>query len=111
MIKKIPFVSTIGAFLILSVLAPAQTAPTPARLSAPALGVLEGMLDFCGKVNPQSADKYKEIRKNLTKDQAAGAVDKMRNSQEYKDSVDQVTKQLAALPTKEASATCQAKAK
>jgi len=104
MMKKISFVSGIGAFLFLSLLAPAQTATT--HLSAPALGTFEGMLSFCGKVNPQSADKYNELVKNLTKDQTADALAEMRNSQEYKDSLDQISAQLGELSNKDALETC-----
>jgi len=102
-------VSGAAAFLILSLLAPAQTAPAP--LNAHALGALEGMLDFCGKVNPQSSDKYEELGKQLTKDQTAKAVAETRNSQEYKDSRDQASKGLEALSTREALVTCKAREK
>lgn len=109
MVKKISLVSCVVALLFLSLLAPAQTAPAP--ISAPALGVLEGMLNFCGKVNPKSADKYNEMLKPLTKDQSADTLAELRNSQEYKDSLDQISKQLEALSTKDALATCKAQGK
>ena len=106
MAKKISIVSVAGTFLALSLLTPAQTAPKP--ISAPALGVFEGMLNFCGKVNPQSADKYKEMAKSLTKDQPAAALAEIRDSREYKDSAGQIGKKLGAMSTKEALATCNA---
>jgi hypothetical protein len=104
MMKKISFVSGIGAFLFLSLLLPAQTAP--AQLSGPTLGTLEGMLKFCGKVNPQAADKYQDMIKRLTKDQPEDKLAELRDSQEYKDSLDQIGKQLGELSTEDAIATC-----
>ena len=116
MLKKILFVAC--AFLILLLLVPGQTLAqkaqgktAPAPLNARALGRLEGMLNFCSKVNPESADKYKEMTKLLTKGQTAEAVAEMRNSQEYKDSVDEINKNLGALSNKDALATCKAQAK
>jgi hypothetical protein len=110
MAKTISFFGGAGAFLILSLLTPAQTAP-PAPLNARALGALEGTLNFCGKINPESADKYKEMGKLLTKGQTAEALAEKRGSQEYKDSLDQISKHLEGLSTKEALATCKAQAK
>jgi hypothetical protein len=116
MLKKILFVAS--AFVILLLLVPGQTlaqkAPgktAPAPLNARALGRLEGVLNFCSKVNPESADKYGDMSKELTKGQTAEVVAEMRNTQEYKDSVDEMTKNLSALSNKEALATCKAQAK
>ena len=102
--KRTSLLSGAGALLSFSLMAAAQSAQTP--LNATALGALEGTLDFCAKMNPQSAVKYKEMRKDLTKDQAPEAVAEMRESQEYKDSADEIRKQLGAMSPKEAIATC-----
>lgn len=109
MLKKKSFVFAAGAFLTLSIIMPAQTAPP--TLTSSTLGVLEGTLDFCSKVNPQAADQIKEIRMQLTKDKSEDSLARMRKSQEYKESHGRISKQLAALPAKDAQQACKAQTK
>ena len=103
MAKKIAIVGGFGAFLLLSMALAQETPPA----SAGALfGALEGTLNFCAKVDPQSADKYEELDRLFTNDQPEEAIAQVRNSKEYKESLDQTSKQLAALSPKEALALC-----
>ena len=108
--KKISFVGATGAFLLVSLLASAQTA-APATQDASVLAILEGTITFCSKVDPESADKYKDLAKLLTNGQSDEAIDQVRNTKEYKDSLDKISKQLEALSTKEASEACKAQGK
>jgi len=104
--KKIVIVGGLAGFLFLSVFASAQTEKAPATSAGSLLGALEGTLKFCGKVDPESASKYKDLEALLTNGQSEEAVAKIRDSKEYKDSLDQTSKQLGALSQKEAVATC-----
>jgi hypothetical protein len=108
MVKKISRVSGFGAFLIFSLLAPAQTGS--GHLDASALGALEGALNFCTKINPQSAAQYSEMDQILTNGQTDYQVAQMRKSWPYKETQKKVTKELETLPTNQALATCQADA-
>ena len=103
MVKKI--VGAFATFLLLSILAPAQTTTETAKTGS-VLGALEGTLRFCTKVDSQSADKYKQIGQLLTNGQPDEAIAKIRDSKEYKDALDQTTKQLEKLPAKQALAAC-----
>ena len=104
--KKIAIVGGLGAFLFVSILASAQKEKAPATSGGSILGALEGTMNFCGKVDPQSASKYEDLKKLLTNGQSNEAVAKIRESKEYKDSLDQTNKQLGALSPKEAVAAC-----
>ena len=106
MLKKISIVG--GSGLLLSVLVPAQTAPpTFGEL----LGTVEGTMNFCAKINPKSAAKYKEMSQIVTNGHSEELVAEIRESKEYKDTVDQVSKKLGALSAKEAAATCKVQGK
>ena len=103
MVKKT--VGGFATFLLLSILAPAQTTTEIAKAGSE-LGALEGTLRFCSKVDPQSVDKYKQIGQLLTNGQSDEVVTKVRDSKEYKDALEQTTKQLEKLPAKQALAAC-----
>jgi len=104
--KKISIVSGFGAFLLLAVLSPAQTATATPTSAGTVLGVLEGTLNFCIKVTPQSASKYKALGQLLINGQSAKAIALVRNSDAYEKSFAQITKQLGALSTTQALAAC-----
>jgi hypothetical protein len=124
MVKKIIFVGAVGASLFLAVLTPAQKEPPPQKEKqkeqreqkepkeapitqdgASFLGMLEGFINFCAKVNPQS-ETYKEVEKLLTNNATDEAFAQIRKSKEYKESFDQVSKKLEAMPAKEALEFC-----
>lgn len=106
MAVKTRFVQGFGAILALSLLTQAKTAPPP--LDNATLGILEGSLAFCGKADSESASKYKEAAKLLTKGQPESAVEEKRNSQEYQDALKQIKAQLEKLPPQEAVKQCKA---
>jgi hypothetical protein len=106
MLRKIAIVSGLG--VLLSILAPAQTAPpTFAEL----LGTLDGTVNFCTKVNPKSAAKYREMVQLVTNGHSDELIAEIREGKEYKGTVDQISKKLGALSPKEASATCKVQGK
>jgi hypothetical protein len=73
-----------------------------------AFGKVEGILDFCAKVNPQAASKYQEQKKALVKDVPEKEVAEARKTQEYKDAYDAVTSELGQLPKDKAVEACAA---
>jgi hypothetical protein len=106
MLKKISIALELG--VLLSILAPAQTAPpTFAEL----LGTLAGTANFCAKVNPKSAAKYKELGQLVTNGHSEELIAEIRESKEYKDVLDQISKKLGVLSPKEALATCKVQGK
>jgi hypothetical protein len=108
MLNKISIVGGLG--LVLSTLAAAQKAPAPPT-AASLLGTIDGTVNFCTKVNPKSAAKFKEMGQLITNGQSDEAIAQIRDSKEYKDTLDQTSKKLAALSTKEAAETCKVPAK
>ena len=105
MFKRTSFV--IGsAFLVLSILAPAAT--VPATPDAATLGVLEGVINFCGKVNPAAANTYHQIGTQLTSGLTANAVTQLRNSKDYQNAQSKISEVLSELSTKQAIAACTA---
>jgi hypothetical protein len=81
-----------------------------AKLSMPpqTLGFIEGTLDFCAKVDPNSADKYKAAGKAFVADATQEELDKARSSGEYKDSYDMTTGNLEKAPKEKAVKACTA---
>jgi hypothetical protein len=103
--QKISVVSALGAFLSLSMLSPAQTAAATTSAGT-MLGSLEGAFNFCSKVNPQAAPKYKLFDQLLTNGESAKAIAQVRNSDAYEDAYQQISRKLKALPAREALAVC-----
>lgn len=79
-----------------------------AKLPLPndSLGKMEGTLDFCAQVNPQAAQKYKDRKKWIIGDALETEVTEARNSQEYKDSYQEISEQLAKAPKSKAVKAC-----
>ncbi len=61
------------------------------------LGQVEGILDYCGKVNPEAASKYKELKKLMDGDASANELSEARAKKEYKDSYKDISDQFAKL--------------
>jgi hypothetical protein len=113
--KKFYFASCFGAFLLLPVLSLAQNAtakvsppPTTNASGDSLLGLIEGVVYFCDKVNPASAQGYKLVDQLIVGDQTAKTLKLIRNSDAYESTITQINKELHALPAKEALAVCKA---
>ena len=98
---KILRVACLGAAIMLPQLALAEL-PLPNEL----FGTLEGQLDFCSKVNPQSAARYQEPKKILVRGASEKEVAEARASKEYKEGYDSVTEDLSKQPKGEAAKMC-----
>jgi hypothetical protein len=59
------------------------------------LGQVEGMLDFCARVDSQSAAKYDEYKKALVQGEPEKDVAEARTSAEYKESYDAISDALS----------------
>jgi hypothetical protein len=79
-----------------------------AKLSVPpqVLGLLEGRLDFCAKVDPDSAAKYMERKKEFAGDATKEELEKARSSSEYKEGYATSTTEIGKIPKDEAVKSC-----
>ena len=73
-----------------------------------AFGKVEGILNYCGKVDSDSAAKYQERAKLLVKDVPEKEVTEARQSAEYKDSYDSISAQLEKTPKDSSVQACHA---
>lgn len=78
------------------------------QLPVEALGKMEGILDFCTQADSQSASKYQELKKAIVGDAEKKEVADARNTQEYKDSYQGISEELAKVPKEEAVKACSA---
>jgi hypothetical protein len=88
-------------------MAQAQTPETP-HFDNATMGRFEGMLAFCEKADPPSAEKFKKIAELLTKDLTEDSLKQTRTSKEYLDSLDETKKQLKKLTPEEGAQQCKA---
>ena len=95
--------------LILSLIATvifSQRAGAKLSMTPQGLGFIEGTLDYCAKVDPDSADKYKARAKAFAADATKEELDKARSSSEYKDSHDLTTSDLEKIPKEKTIKSC-----
>ena len=74
----------------------------------PALGQVEGTLDFCAQVDQRSAAKYQEYKKILIQGVPEKEVAEARNSTEYKEAYDAIGEALGKVPKDQAVKACTA---
>jgi len=81
-----------------------------AKLPAPndSFGKMEGILDFCAQADSQAASKYQERKKVLVGDATEKEVAEARQTQEYKDSYQGMTAELAKVPKEKTVKACAA---
>jgi hypothetical protein len=85
-----------------------QMAGATLSLTPQSLGFIESTLDYCAKVDPDSAAKYKEREKAFVRDATQEELSKARSSSEYKDSYDSRTGELEKTPKDETVKACKA---
>jgi len=90
----------LSATILISQLALATLPPSSA------LGQVEGTLDFCAQVDPQSAAKYAEHKKHLVQDVPEKDVAVARKSAEYKEAYDAIGAALGKVPKDQAVKAC-----
>ena len=71
-------------------------------------GKMEGILNYCGKIDAGSGAKYQERAKLLVKDVPEKEVTEARKSAEYKESYELVGAQLEKAPRENSMQACRA---
>ncbi len=97
--------------LILSLVAAVafpQMAGANLTMTPQALGVVEGTLNTCAKVDPESAAKYKQRGEAFVADATKEELEKARSTSEYKDSYDSTTNELEKAPKDQTIKACKA---
>jgi len=97
---KIHRMLCVSALLALPNLALAKLPPSST------LGQLEGTVDFCAQVDPQSADKYQERKRLFVEGEPEKDVAEARKSSEYKSSYDAISEALGKVPKDKAVKAC-----
>jgi hypothetical protein len=85
-----------------------QLAGAKLSMTPQALGFVEATLNYCGKVDPASAEKYKAREKAFVGDATEDELDKARTTGEYKDSYGSRTSDLEKVPKEQTVKTCTA---
>jgi len=106
--KNLSVVTGFGAFLLLSVLSPANaaTATTTPTSAGTVLGALEATLSFCEKVDPAGVPRYKVLAQIPLTGKSETEVAPVRTTVAYEQEYGQITKQLEALTISQAKAAC-----
>ena len=73
-----------------------------------ALGNVEAIVNFCVRVDQESADKYKSLQKAVTHDMTEKELAEARDSADYKEAYDAVTGELEKIPAEKAPKSCRA---
>jgi len=81
-----------------------------AKLSVPngVLGKVEGAMDFCAQADPQSADQYKDKKKEFSQGATEEELADARASREYKEGYHSATDEMSKQPKEEAKNSCAA---
>jgi hypothetical protein len=74
-------------------------------LNKKSLGQVEGIVDFCAKVNPQIAKSKGTAAPSVSK-ASQKDLDEARKSDEYKEAYDAITTALTDLPTEQVAEAC-----
>ena len=83
-----------------------QLAAAKLPFSVDSLAKMEGILDFCAKVDTQAAAKYQEREKLIAGDASKEELADARKTQEYKDAYQEISDKLAKAPTESAAKAC-----
>jgi hypothetical protein len=92
-------------------LSASQFALADLPMSRPALGQLEGILNFCAKVDPSMAKQYQERSALLLGKASDKDLADARDSDEYRQAYDAVSAELAKVEKDHAVQTCNAMAR
>jgi hypothetical protein len=85
-----------------------QVAGAKLTMTPQALGFVESTLDYCGKVDSESATKYEERKKAFVADATKEELDKARSDSEYLQAYDTNTTALEKAPKEDAVKACKA---
>src|SRR5258705_11783041 len=82
------------------------TARADLPVSGAVLGQLEAVFEYCGRVNPASAERYKGFIKGLTGNATDKDLAEARSSAEYRDAHEAASDQIGKLPKEESDKAC-----
>jgi hypothetical protein len=85
-----------------------QVAGAELTMTPQALGFVESTMDFCAKVDPDSAVKYTEAKKRFFSGATKGELEKTRSASEYLETYDSNTNELDKTPKDQAVKSCRA---
>ena len=100
---KINRVLLIGATIMIPQLVNAKL-----PFSNDAFGKMEGIVNYCAKIDAGSAAKYQERAKLLVKDVPEKELTEARKSAEYKESYDSISADLEKAPKENSIQACRA---
>ena len=75
-------------------------------MTAQSLAQIESILDFCASANPQDTSNYKEFKNMLVGGASETELADARKKQEYKDSYQAESEELAKQPKQKAVKAC-----
>jgi hypothetical protein len=87
-------------------LALAQPAFAELPFPVQTLAEIDGALDYCAEMKPESADVYKEFGKQLVKDVPEKDLEAARSTKEYKEARKSATEEIRKLSKQEAAKSC-----
>jgi hypothetical protein len=85
---------------------PALTQAAKPPPNAQALGITEGVLHYCGSVDPKAAGQLQQKAKDLVQGLSEDEVAKLRESEEYRAAYDSIGEMLTAAPGQKAVQAC-----
>ncbi len=103
MVMKTRRILCLSAALLIPQLAGAEL-PLPND----SFGKIESILDFCAKADPEAAGKFEERKKLIAHNATEQEVADARKTQEYKDSYQKISEQLAKVQIDQAVKACSA---
>jgi hypothetical protein len=86
----------------------AANSPPSSPPGAQWLGTVEGILDFCVKVDPKDASAFRVLKKNTSAGLSEHDLAGVRGTREYKDSLHMISDELAKVSPQSAAQTCAA---
>lgn len=100
---RVYYTICLAAVMAAPQLKPAETAKSPREL-----GHVEAAVDFCSRVDSESADKYKEWGKRMVRDMSEKALADARKSSEYKETYDEFKSGFETIPAEMVAEGCRA---
>ena len=85
-----------------------QIATAKVPMPGKSLGQIESILDFCAKADPQSASKFKDVKKLLSGDATEDELSEARKSGDYTDSYQETSDKLDKVSPEKAAKACSA---
>src|ERR1700674_1275429 len=83
-----------------------QLTPAAPAVAPKTIGHIEAVVNFCSRIDSESADKYKELGKQVVRDMSEKELADARNTDEYKESYEAIITELEKAPADKATKGC-----